>query len=274
LSVDLGQENQRGKTRKRVLKYDQPLYDETKSHNPMVHEELQKRREKAQNFLHRIANRSQKARSILRARRLQFFRPANTHPFYCGWDTRRRQFVLTNRYAPRKRAGMIGLNLEEKRMSRLLIFKSWPIKNPYYTENIDSKGYISVNTEAERWNDKNLRGAFPTNRRNRLDLKKKMNKNFAMKFDPIRAPYYPSALRLEWPAGVDLREWMQPLDWWQNEHPPISFADRGGFVWPGHEKLKTQYLSKEMKEVLNKQPQELLIDLAKTLRNKVRSLRE
>ena len=36
LSVDLRPENQIGslKNRKRVLKYDQPLYDETKSHNP------------------------------------------------------------------------------------------------------------------------------------------------------------------------------------------------------------------------------------------------
>jgi hypothetical protein len=285
LSVDLGQENQRGKTRKRVLKYDQPLYDETKSHNPMVHEELQKYREEVQDYLSSVVKLSdsyysEKARSSLRARYLQFFIPSNTHPFYCGWDASRRQFVLTNRYAARRTAGMIGLNLEEKRMSRLLIFKSWPIMNPYYnnpyynTYNMDSKGYISVNREAERWNDKNLRGAFPTNRRNRLDLKKKMNKYFAMKVDPINSPSYRAGFRIEWPAGLDLREWMQPLDWWQNEHPPIPFADRGGFVWPGHEKLKTQYLSKEMKEVLNKQPQELLIDLAKTLRNKVRSLRE
>lgn len=184
---------------------------------------------------------------------------------------------------------MKGLNLEEKGTSRNLTFKSWPIKNPYYTGNIDSKGYISVNTEAQRWNDKNLRGTFPTNRRNRLDYKNKTNKYLAKMFDPIVSPseeqygQYDSrrsdlgGLRpwekfSEWPAGLDMREWMQPLDWWQNEHRPIPFADRGGFVWPGHEKLKAQYLSKEMKDVLNKQPQELLVDVAKTLRNKVRSL--
>jgi len=93
-------------------------------------------------------------------------------------------------------------------------------------------------------------------------------------FDPIVSPSDRAGPRIEWPAGLDMREWMQPLDWWQNEHRPIPFADRGGFVWPGHEKLKAQYISKELKEVLNKQPQELLIDLAKTLRNKVRSLLE
>ena len=291
LSVDLRPENQIGslKNRKRVLKYDQPLYDETKSHNPMLHEELQKRREQVKSSLQRKAKRSQKARSILRAKRLPFFRAANTRPFYCGWDAKKRQFVLTNRYAPRKKAGMKGLNLEEKATSRSLTFKSWPIKNPYYMGNMDSKGYISVNPEARRWNDKNLRGIFPTNRRNRLDYKNKTNKYLAKMFDPIVSPseeqygQYDSrrpdlnGLRPwekfpEWPAGLDMREWMQPLDWWQNEHRPSPFADRGGFVWPGHEKLKAQYLSKEMKDVLNKQPQELLVEAAKTLRNKVRSL--
>ena len=288
LSVDLRPENQLG-TRKRVLKYDQPLYDETKSHNPMLHEELQKRREQVKSNLQRKAKRSQKARSILRATRLPFFRAANTRPFYCGWDAKKRQFVLTNRYAPRKKAGMKGLNLGEKGTTRTLTFKSWPVKNPYYTEDIngmDSESSMSVNTEARRWRDKNLRGIFPTNRRNRLDYKNKTNRYLAKMFDPIVSPseeqygqyYYlrpdlgglrPWEKFPEWPAGLDMREWTQPLDWWQNEHRPTPFADRGGFVWPGHEKLKAQYLSKEMKDMLNKQPQELLVEAAKTLRNKL-----
>ena len=288
LSVDLRPANQPGSVtdRKRVLKYDQPLYDETKSHNPMLHEELQKRREYVKK-----TTRSQKARDILRAKGLPFFRPTNTRPFYCGWDAEKRQFVLTNRYAPRKTAGMKKVNLKEKDPSRKLTFKSWPIKNPYYTEDplsILSEDYISVNLNADRWNDKNLRGVFPTNRRNRLDYKNKANKHLAKMFDPIISPseeqygeyYYlrpdPTGLRPwekfpEWPAGLNMRAWTKPLDWWQNEHRPTPFADRGGFVWPGHEKLQDQYLSKEIKEALNKQPQELLVEAAKTLREKAKT---
>ena len=26
--------------------------------------------------------------------------------------------------------------------------------------------------------------------------------------------------------------------WWLEEKPPVPFADRGGYVWPGHEQLK------------------------------------
>jgi len=286
LSVDLRPANQPNslKNRQRVLKYDQPLYDETKSHNPMLHEELQKRREDINQDLQRKATRSQKARGILRAKRLPFFRAANTRPFYCGWDTKKRQFVLTNRYAPRKTAGMKGLHRRDPKKGHLrrLTFKSWPIKNPYYTGTEDS---LNVNLEADRWNDKNLRGVFPTNRRNRLDYKKKANRYLANMFDPLVSPseeqygrYYalrpdPSGLRPwekfpEWPAGFDMRAWMQPIDWWHNEYRPTPFADRGGFVWPGHEKLKDQYLPKEIKEALGKQPQKLLVEAIQSLRDK------
>lgn len=118
----------------------------------MLHEELQKRREDINQDLQRKATRSQKARDILRAKRLPFFRAANTRPFYCGWDTKKRQFVLTNRYAPRKTAGMKGLHRRDlKGHLRRLTFKSWPIKNPYYTGTEDS---LNVNLEADRWNDK------------------------------------------------------------------------------------------------------------------------
>lgn len=290
LSVDLRPANQPDsvKNRQRVLKYDQPLYDETKSHNPMLHEELQKRREYVKQSLQRKATRSQKARSILRAKGLPFFRAANTRPFYCGWDAKKRQFVLTNRYAPRKTAGRKGLNLRDRKKDRLrrLTFKSWPIKNPYYTGSEDS---LNVSLETDHWNDKNLRGVFPTNRRNRLEYKKKANRYLANMFDPIVSPseeqygqYYslrPDLRGLrpwerfpEWPAGFDMRAWTQPIDWWHNEHRPTPFADRGGFVWPGHEKLKAHYLPKELKAALGKQPQEVVAEAIQRLRDKARSL--
>ena len=152
---------------------------------------------------------------------------------------------------------MKGLHRRDSKKGHLrrLTFKSWPIKNPYYTGTEDS---LNVNLEADRWSDKNLRGVFPTNHRNRLDYKKKANRYLANMFDPLVSPseeqygrYYalrpdPSGLRPwekfpEWPAGFDMRAWMQPIDWWHNEYRPTPFADRGGFVWPGHEKLKDQF---------------------------------
>lgn len=40
-----------------------------------------------------------------------------------------------------------------------------------------------------------------------------------------------------WPAGFIVHRKSENV-WWLEEKPPVPFADRGGYVWPGHEQLK------------------------------------
>lgn len=40
-----------------------------------------------------------------------------------------------------------------------------------------------------------------------------------------------------WPAGFIVYHKPENV-WWLEEKPPVPFADRGGYVWPGHEQLK------------------------------------
>lgn len=42
----------------------------------------------------------------------------------------------------------------------------------------------------------------------------------------------------EWPSGMKTEQIGAHPGWWYKDRPPVPFADRGGFVWPGHEKLK------------------------------------
>jgi hypothetical protein len=274
---------------KRVLKYDQPLYDETKNHNPMLHEELQKRRQRVKRTVSEKVKGSQRARRTLRANKLPFFRAANNRPFYCGWNARTRQFVLTNLYDQRRKAGSVKKVQGDKNGPRVKIrFTSWPIKNPHF-KITDRDGFIrnadgsmTVNVAGRGWTDTHRRGVFPTNRRNRLVEHTEELKYLAKLFDPRVPPskqHYgyssspdPGGLRPwenfpEWPAGFQVRPWMQANGWWQNEHPPTPFADRGGFVWPGQEKLKVQYLPKDMQEAFDNQAHDLLGGAVKMLRN-------
>jgi hypothetical protein len=40
------------------------------------------------------------------------------------------------------------------------------------------------------------------------------------------------------PFGLGLTTTDAPLGWWVKTKPPVAYADRGGFIWPGHETLK------------------------------------
>ena len=42
----------------------------------------------------------------------------------------------------------------------------------------------------------------------------------------------------EWPSEMKTEQIGAHPGWWYKDRPPVPFADRGGFVWPGHEKLK------------------------------------
>lgn len=292
-AVDLSPENhpEFPESRERVMKYDQPLYDETKSHNPMLHEELQQRRAD----LELKAKKSKKVRQVLREKRLPFFRSTNNRPFYCGWDDSTRQFVLTNRYRPRIFAGfnmsarkderdlrdMYKLAEEQPNVRKLYKLNKEPRKSRNLTKQIlrefkndepDSKSVFFTLWPLHEWSerqtasdpDENTRRlVLNTTRREQLDLKNSNDRELFYHFYPpkslkeekeleIVSELYndeitetnildikPSEWRFrEWPSGMKTEQIGAHPGWWYKERPPVPFADRGGFVWPGHEKLK------------------------------------
>jgi hypothetical protein len=247
-------------SRNRVFKYDMPLFDDTESHNPMIHEELQKARE-----LKKQTVKSKRPRRAIQ--RKLFFKPANTNPFYCGWDETKRQFVLTNRLLPRTLAGT-RMNIpqdftEYRDLARLakeefekqptkkgqrkakgkeneIVFTWWPIP-------------AKVANDRLLWDSR--RGVYSTDRGERHKLDSDIDTNFVSRFNPDydqlpqagKVGLFGSATPDEefdswtgesWPFGLGLTTTDAPLGWWVKTKPPVAYADRGGFIWPGHETLK------------------------------------
>lgn len=246
----------------RVVKYDMPLFDDTRSHNPMLHEELQKARETARTSK---ANRTSK-RKIRNVRRKPFFTPANTQPLYCGWDNVRRQFVLTNRLLPRTVAGTRMIippdnpkyikmaeqarkntrpTAKAKRKTRQnstdIVFTWWPIR-----ASVANTGALS----------ESRRGLYAADRGERHKLDSPEDIDLVTRFNPDYSEL-PSqagtfglrALRQSirksetwtgetWPSGFRMTELDADPAWWAKVTPVPAFAERGGYVWPGHEHLK------------------------------------
>lgn len=250
-------------SRERVFKYDMPLFDDTQNHNPMIHEELQKSRE-----LKQVARiKSKRAKRALRTK--PFFKPTNTNPFYCGWDETKRQFVLTNRLLPRSLAGaQMTIPSEFKEYGSLaklakqefekrpktnnktkrprkeneIVFTWWPVPS-------------SVANNHLRWDSR--RGVYASDRGERHKLDSDHDIELVTRFNPDydRLPKVESAGLIrdaaavpvldfepwtgeQWPSGFGITTPDTPLGWWFTTKPPTPFADRGGFVWPGHETLK------------------------------------
>ena len=253
--------------RERVFKYDMPLFDDTRSHNPMIHEELQKARDLKQ------AARQTSKRGKSTRRPKPFFKPTNANPFYCGWDETKRQFVLTNRLLPRTMAGgrmtipsefqeyrdLAKLAQDEfekqpkrkaartgtpkhQRKENEIVFTWWPVP-------------ASVANNHLRWDSR--RGVYFTDRGERHKLDSETDIELVARFNPeydrlpgnegaglLRTPAVIPDLEFEpwtdeqWPSGLNVTTLGAPLGWWFTTKPPTPFADRGGFVWPGHETLK------------------------------------
>ena len=273
-------------SRRRVFKYDMPLFDDTESHNPMIHEELTKRRE----IKKESAGKSRKAREARSQK--PFFKATNTSPFYCGWDETKRQFVLTNRLLPRTLAGTrmktpteyAGYNKlsafaaqefkkqpakatkstkksrKNKRSEKEIVFTWWPIP-------------AAVANDTLKWDSR--RGVYSTDRGERHKLDTDHDIEFVLRFDPdyellpkeekrtIFDDEEPSPESLEgeswtsseWPSGFQLGKFEAYPEWWLGEKPPVPFADRGGFVWPGHETLKInidQFIPETVRTVLTR----------------------
>lgn len=265
-SVDLRPGNQplSPEAHKRVMKYDQPLYDETKSHNPMLHEELQKRRERVNQILQGEAKGSAKARRILREKRLPFFRTSATRPLYCGWDEKTRQFVLTNRYLPRVDAGEVQVNtrtgrkaLSKRGQKRFIQFTSWPIKRFVGKKPVKLLQDGRYKSRSVLPVQENMTEPLTS----RLEFAKEGKRN-SWYFNPemsgpknyFSRPADYTRLRpwkrfKQWPAGIEVvPKYFRARGWYQHQQP-IPFADRGGFVWPGHEVMRTTGLPKKIREL-------------------------
>jgi hypothetical protein len=253
-------------SRERVFKYDMPLFDDTQSHNPMIHEELQKARELKQAT--RVNSKPSK-----RARRPKpFFKPTNTSPFYCGWDETKRQFVLTNRLLPRSLAGArMTIPSEFKEYKGLAALAKQEFEKQPKTNNKAKRQRneneiaftwwpvpASVANDHLRWDSR--RGVYASDRgeRHKLDPNAdNLDVDLVTRFNPNyeHLPKVESAGLMQetvaimeedfepwkgeqWPTGFGVREPHTNLSWLFTTKPPTPFADRGGFVWPGHETLK------------------------------------
>lgn len=112
-------ERKYNRNRESVLKFDQPLYEETLSdQNPLLHEELNDA------YLDTIPT--------------PFLREVNPIPFYAGWDNKLRKFIVTNYWLANSYTGIKTdyskifnvPNLISKRSSRkskMINFVTWPL---------------------------------------------------------------------------------------------------------------------------------------------------
>lgn len=236
-----------------------PLFDDTESHNPMIHEELQKARDVKKQKV-----KSKRSRRTIN--RKLFFKPANTNPFYCGWDETKRQFVLTNRLLPRTLAGT-RMNIpqeftEYRDLARLAKdeFDKKPTKGRRKSKGTENEIVFTwwpvpakVANDRLLWDSR--RGVYATDRGERHKLDSDMDINLVSRFNPDYGQL-PQAEKVglfsstppsdefdswtgeDWPSGFGLTNPDGQLGWWAATKPPVAYADRGGFIWPGHEALK------------------------------------
>ena len=252
----------------------------------MIHEELTKIRE----IKKEKAGKSRRTRKT--QSRKPFFKVANTSPFYCGWDETKRQFVLTNRLLPRTLAGTrMKTPIEYAGYSKLVAFAKQEFKNqpPKATKstkklkkNKRSEKEIvftwwpipaTIANDTLKWDSR--RGVYSTDRGERHKLDTDHDIEFVLRFDPDyellpkeekrtvfddeeRGPEnvdVESWTSSEWPSGFQLGKFEEYPKWWLEEKPPVPFADRGGFVWPGHETLKInvdQFIPETVRPVLTR----------------------
>lgn len=305
---DAIREREGSETYRRVAKYDMPLFDDTQSHNPMIHEELQKDREArnaSQSDAKRIAKRSAHAKTRNMGRK-PFFTPANTQPFYCGWDNVQRQFVLTNRLLPRTMAGtrmfiptdsppyvtmatQARKNTQttgtpKKRKTRRnttdIVFTWWPIPASVANMSIpEQQNELRIaqrsahrsslrdplreakHPDRERSASRieaadGRRGVYAVDRGERHKLDSPEDIDLVTRFNPdfSELPSQAGTFGLSamqtpprdfepwtgetWPSGFQLTDPDAEPGWWAKVTPAPAFAERGGYVWPGHAYLK------------------------------------
>ena len=149
---------------------------------------------------------------------------------------------------------------KNKRSEKEIVFTWWPIP-------------AAVANDTLKWDSR--RGVYSTDRGERHKLDTDHDIEFVLRFDPdyellpkeekrtIFDDEEPSPESLEgeswtsseWPSGFQLGKFEAYPEWWLGEKPPVPFADRGGFVWPGHETLKInidQFIPETVRTVLTR----------------------
>ena len=188
-----------------VLKYDQPLYVFKKENGEQQHEEL------------KTYSKDQKP----------FLEFTNPIPFYAGWDEDLRKLVLTNRLSPRYLVGTefkvtdtLAKNLGEK-TSKKLIFTAWPLSKEIL-EKPKSQSNIPYTTLFDSFSD-------PINQN--VYISKIFNS------EPAQEIFWDfSSL----PSNLKRVRTAYNVDMFKNENNILA-PNRGGFLWPGTQKLKFKF---------------------------------
>lgn len=194
----------------RVLKFDQPLFQEERGNrepNLNLHEELLP-----------LARRG--------SARSPFLEAANPTPLYAGWDEELRRLVLTNRAMPRAEAmyqsdAKINTEFGEDAYGRFnkmfaagVSFTAWPIPEQLLTRATE-QSEVPYSAAFDSSNDPKKQGLAEA-----LQSFSEMQDQGAVGGSTWDMSRWPANLRL-----IDERSGAMP-------------STRGGFVWPGHSPLR------------------------------------
>lgn len=230
-AVNLDDSNQFLSFSKRVLKYDQPLFnDKEASENLFLHEEI---------------------KSSFGSSSSPFLNLTNSQPLYAGWDNQQRKLVITNRYLPTSLAGVeikAPLNFSEQKNPMFneyfqlrnifksktqLEFTTWPIskqmlEDPKTKQTIPYKVLFELKQDP-RNQIKPWKSIFelPTSLEDEQELADLQEKGFSLEYSAL-----PSSIK-----RINLRSTVKSRLLAQELLPPT----RGGFIWPGTEKLKFSF---------------------------------
>lgn len=230
-SISLNEEqNEKGNL---VLKFDQPLYTK-ENQNKYFHEELDNK-----NFHEEFENinfdeKSEKS-EIKSVENNQFKTPFITRtqstPFYAGWDTELRKFVLTNRFVSKDTAGLLlDFNSTEKfkkyslfnklvDSNKKIEFTAWPLPKNILDKNDLSIPYSVLYESLDNPSNKKIELFFT----NQLSVEEAKQKGLLYKSLPSAIRKINSSLN------------------------PVLSPNSGGFIWPG-----SSYLKFDLKSLLKK----------------------
>ena len=195
-------DNEQNPEQNTVLKFDQPLFTQKEEKNFIGHEEL--------NHLERKNNANNN--------QLTFLELTKPKPLYAGWDENQRTLIITNRFLDRSLA-TTKLNLKslkEKDTQTEISFTAWPLSK-ITLDKSKTKLNIPYNVMFESDSD-------PKNKL-MIEASKELMANEMFKDWEMTT----------WPKNIGPRT-NDP----SNLVDSIIPENRGGFIWPGSEKLKFQ----------------------------------
>ena len=198
-------DNEQNPEQNTVLKFDQPLFTQKEEKNFIGHEEL--------NHLERKNNSNNS--------QLPFLELTKPKPLYAGWDENKRILIITNRFLDRSLA-TTKLNLKslkEKDTPTEISFTAWPLSKITLDK---SKTKLNIPYHVMFESDSDPKNKLMIEASKEL-MANEMFKDWEM---------------TTWPKNIGPRT-NDP----SNLVDSIIPENRGGFLWPGSEKLKFQIKS-------------------------------